>query len=161
MLKNKNKKTGIGNRIRNYMKNVTVDVFGYEKIVTDNITNYFKEVAEKYDVEPSSINVRICKKPNLTAHVYNGNVIAEIATTPELINFFMGKGSNELFDLEKKVETNVSNYLSDYAAVTGIQANNVVINISKPAQEVMVIAYHNSRFIEVLELSGLIKYFNV
>jgi len=161
MLNKKKKKTGIGDKIKNYMKDVTVDVFNYEKTVTDNIANYFAALAEQHDIDASTINVRISKKQGLVAYVYNENVILKDAPTKELIDFFMGKGSNELFDLEKKVATNVSNYLSDYAAVSGIQANNLIINIAKPAQEVIVMAYYNSRFIETIALKDLIKYFNV
>jgi len=159
MFNKKKKKTRITDKIKSYMSTVSVDVFNYEEIVIDNITGYFEEVARLNGVSKHDIHVRIHKREELRAFVYHKSSPMKRVTTVELINFFMGEGSATLFDLEQKVEQNVSNYLSDYAAITGIEVSKLTIIISKPAQEVMVGAYLNKRFIETIPLKGLVKYF--
>lgn len=159
MLKKK-QNTRITDKIKSYMKDVSIDLFNYEEIVIKNITDYFQEVAQLHQVSKNDVQVRISKKEALTGFVFNQNKRLKQITTVELIDFFLGEGSSDLFELKEKVELNVSNYLSDYAAVTGIKTDQLTIVITKPAQNVIVGAYLNNRFIETIPLKDLIKYFS-
>lgn len=161
MLNKKKKKTSITAKIKNYMSTVTIDIFNYEKIVVKNISAYIEEVARLNKIAKNNIHVRISKNEKLTAFVYDKDNRLKEVTTIELINFFMGEGSAELFDLEQKVEQNVSDYLSDYSTARGVQTNDLTITIAKPAQEVVVAAYLNNEWIANIPLNGLIKYFTV
>jgi len=160
MLNKKKQNTRITDKIKSYMKDVSIDLFNYEEIVIENITKYFQDVAQFHQVVKNDVQVRISKKEELTGFVFNKNKRLKQITTVELIDFFLGEGSSELFELKEKVELNVSNYLSDYAAVTGINREQLTIVIAKPAQDVIVGAYFNNQFIETIPLKDLIKYFS-
>ena len=158
MLNKKKNNTRITDKIKSYMKDVSIDLFNYEAIVANNITAYFLQVAKKYQTLENNIQVQISKKQALTGFIYTEGRKLRQVTTPELINFFMGEGSAEL--LEQKVEQQISDYLSSYATTLGIKTNQLTIVIAKPTQQVIVRAYRGNQFVETIPLKQLIKYFS-
>jgi hypothetical protein len=159
MLNRKKNKTRITDKIKSYMKDVSIDLFNYESIVSENITAYFQQVAKKHQSSENNIQVRISKKETLTGFVYDQSKKLRQVTTPELIDFFMGEGSAEL--MEKKVEQNVLDYLAEYATTWEIKTEQLTIVIAKPAQNIVVGAYRDNHFMETIPLKKLIKHFSV
>ncbi|HEY9084064.1 MAG TPA: hypothetical protein VIN73_12070 [Vicingaceae bacterium] len=140
------------------MKEVTIDLFNYEAIVSENITAYFHQVAKSYQTSANSIGVKISKNTTITGFLYDKSKPLRQVTPPELISFFMGEGSSEL--MEKKVTQQVLNYLTDYASTKGIHTEQLSIVIAQPARQVVVEAYRDNQFIEIIPLKQLINYFS-
>ena len=153
------KKKSITDRVKGYMKNVTIDVFGYEKTVNKNIIMFSNQIAKKHNLNANHINIRINQHNGLFAHVFGGKKFLETLTATQLIEFFMGHEATTSFDLKQQIEKKVNNYLSNYANCKRINKSLLVINISCPKEVIKVASYYNSTLIELIPLKDLIKHF--
>lgn len=160
MLRKNKKKTGLTAKIKNYMDGVTIDVFGYEKKVSENVTSYLGTISDTHRIPLSNVNIRITKPAGeLKADIYYLDGHVRKATLNELVDFFMGEGTTKVFDLEVKVKKNVSDYLEEYSEEKGIAIQALNIRISKPNKQVMVVAYNQAEYVDGIPLKELIKYF--
>lgn len=158
MKKKQPKKSSIRDRLNSIVKDIKVDLFGYEKTVSDNINNYFIALSKKYNIEQNLLDVRIGKQQALSIQLfYEGQFLQKISTD-ELISFFMGEGANGLVT-KHKIELDVSNYLSTYATTNTLNVNRLTIRLSQPVNELMIIAYEGETAKGTLELKELIKHF--
>ncbi|MBQ21706.1 MAG: hypothetical protein CMD31_13205 [Flavobacteriales bacterium] len=158
MFNKKKKNSRITDKIKSYMKDISIDLFSYEVVVSENIAAYLLQVASSYQSSANNIRVVISKNKALTGFLYDKSKQLRQVTTSELISFFMGEGSSEL--MEKKVTQQVLGYLSDYASAKGTNTEQLSIVIARPAQKIVVEAYREHQFIETIPLKQLITYFS-
>ena len=160
MIKKQRKKLGLRAKIKDYMDDVSIDVFGHEKKVTENISKYLSMLSKENMVSEAGSNIRLTH-PNqqLEAYIYHFDRKIRSATLREIVDFFMGQGSGDVFDLEKKVHHNIMNYLTQYSNKINIPIPCLNIRISKPSETVMIVMYKHAELIESIPLKQLIKYF--
>lgn len=160
MLRKQKKKTGLRSKIKDYMEDVSIDVFGYEKKVAENLSNYLDALARENKIPQSSINIRISMLNNgLAAHVFHLESHLRQATFKELIDFFMGQGVVVVFDMEVKIRRNVMGYFCQYSVEKNIPVQAMTVRISKPSEKVQAVVYNQSECVESIPLKELIKYF--
>ncbi len=159
------RKTGLKARIQGYMKEVTTDVFGYEKKVVDNVATYLESLSKSSGIPVSDLHIRIAQpqgKPE--AHIYHQDRYYQSrhvrqATFNELANFFIAEGANVLFDMEAKINRGIYVCLAFYAEENKLPLHELDIRISKPAAGVMVAVCHRGGFVSNIPIKTLIKHF--
>ena len=158
MLK-KNKKS-IKDKIKNYMNNVTIDLFGLEDKVNTNVVEYLNGLTKQSGVE-HSLNILI-SMPGSTpkAHLYHGTRYLREIPIKELLCFFVGEGAALLIpNLESKIVLNVANYLTELADSNNIPLQSLNIRISEENNKVVCEACTYEVFQLLIPLKDLIKYF--
>jgi len=160
MIQKQRKKLGLRAKIKDYMDDVSIDVFGHEKKVMGNISKYLFFISKENSISETGSNIRLAH-PNqqLEAYIYHFDRKIRAVTLKELVDFFMGQGSGEAFDLERKVRHNIMSYLTQYSNKINIPIPCLNIRISKPSETVMIVMYKHAELIESIPLKQLIKYF--
>ncbi len=154
------KAKGIADRIKSYMNEVSVDVFGYEKKVEENMDRYLGLLSRDLGIAKEQLNIRIFKfRCGLEVRVYQFNRPLRQVTVKELIDFFSGEKVSDFFQLEKKVTDQVLEYFKEYSTRKGLEENNLSIRIFKPLHKIQVRAYHLDKSIEPIKVKELIHYF--
>lgn len=157
----KKKKLNIRKRITNYMEDVTIDVFGIEKKVHENVKDYMEEMAKKYRVPVKHLNVRISQPDQeLEADVYHFDQRIKSTSYQELANFFLGEGVSEILDLEKKIKESIAKYLTTYAIEHAVSRPLLVVRIDLRGDQAQAKAYDRSELLNVIPIKHLIKHFN-
>lgn len=160
MIKKNKKKTGLKAKIKDYMDGVTIDVFGYEKKVSENVSRYLGTLSDTERIPLSNINIRIAKPAEqLEANIFYLDGHIRSASMQELVNFFMGEGTTKVFDLENKITKSVTAYLTEFSEDKCIPLPGLNIRISKPNEKVIAVAYNRAEYVENIPLKELIKYF--
>ena len=148
----KRKKTGISEKIKSYLNTVKVDVFGYEKMVTSNISRFFTATR----LQPkNSINVRIgTNDTQLIANLFcQGKFVRQISVN-ELVIFFTGSSSQST-----KVSQSVKNYLQQLSLEYNIPLSRLIVRISKPNEHVSVHVYDLDSRYKTIKLMDVINHF--
>ena len=152
-----NEGKGIKKKLREYMDSVTIDVFGYEKIVDKSVQNFALQVANEHGISPNKIFVRIIK-PNEALRVFlhaGGKQLKEL-TILELVQFFVGQSNPQT---ESKVAESVSRFLDEYADQKLIKTSQLQVLISSSPKGSIVKSFHEQSFMEYIPVKFLIKYF--
>ncbi len=164
MLKKKRKKgkTSIKENLTNYMKDFSIDIFGYEQKVKENIVIYANTISIRENIHRSGVNVRI--STNLgnaipQAHLYCFNNFIREVTIKELVNFFMGEVLAQTMNMEYQVKEKVHKYLMDQSDHNSIPLPLTIVRISSPVENVVVSLHRGEEFQEHLQIKELIKYF--
>lgn len=159
-MKKQPNKLGLRAKIKDYMVDVNIDVFGYENKVTTNISKYLFDLSKESKISAEGINIRIAYPIHaLEAHIYHFDRKIRSTSIKELTVFFIGQESTRVLDLETKVQKNVLNYISQYSRKSNIPIYCLSIRVSKPLNEVNIVMYKHSEIIESIPLKELIKYF--
>lgn len=150
----------ITEKIKTYMSNISVDVFGYENKVTKNIIQYFKNVSSEERIPITHLFIRIYRQET-TVRVFlhrNGKVLKEVPVK-NLVHFFAGEGTAQLLGIELKVIGSVSKYLEEFAKVKEMVLGQLNVLISYNGKSVAISAYNNNEHAQDIPLVELIKYF--
>lgn len=150
----------ITEKIKSYMSNISVDVFGYEKKVTKNIIQYFKKISLDERIPVSHLFIRIYRE-GTTVRVFlhrNGKILKEVPVG-DLVYFFAGESASQLLGIELKVIGSVSRYLEEFAKTNEIVLELLNVLISCDGKVVAVGAYNKNEHTQDIPLVELIKYF--
>lgn len=159
MIRKQRRKLGLRAKIKDYMDDVSIDVFGHEKKVTDNITRYLFTLSKENSLSEAGINIRIAYPDQvLETLIYHFDRKIRAATFKELVEFFMGPASVDLFDLEKKVQQNIWKYFSQYSNKSNIPINQMNVRVSKPSESITIMMCRQTESLENIPLKELIKY---
>jgi hypothetical protein len=162
MLKNeKQPKRSLTERLKNVAENIHVDIFGYEKRITKNITQYLDKTAKEQSIPIAQLFVRIVNLHD-TIRVYvhhKGRQLKEIPVK-ELAYFFAGEETASLPGIGEKIANNIKKYMDEKSTHYNITDGNLQIRIHlKGADEVRIDIFHFTWLLEDVEMKELIKYF--
>lgn len=150
----------ITEKIKNYMSNISVDVFGYEKKVTNNIIQYFKKKSSEERIPIHHLFIRIYRE-GTTVRVFlyrNGKLVKEVPVG-DLVCFFAGESTSQILGIELKIIGSVSRYLEEFSKANEIVLELLNVLISCEGKEVAIGAYNKNEHAQDIPLVELIKYF--
>ena len=155
------KKFGIKETLKGYMDGISIDVFGYEEKVNENVLKYINELEYREQIVRSGINVRIGMESNaLSVKLYCFSNLIRSIEISELIRFFYGEGMSELLNLKPKVNSKVTAYLEMLSATRHVPIGQINVRISSPEDKVVSVSmYDDHTFHSHLKIKELIKYF--
>ncbi|MFY0689107.1 MAG: hypothetical protein JXQ90_18200 [Cyclobacteriaceae bacterium] len=151
----------IKSEIRSYMKKVKVELFGYEKIVTESVGKFIEGEAVQLQVLSNQVSVNITQ-PNATIRVFlhaNGQMQREL-TMYELITFFVGSETASFPQVVVKVTTGIKAFITDYTSRRSIDSSELLVCIKFTNDRIVVQSFSQTGLIEELPVSDLIDFFN-
>lgn len=154
------KRTGLKDKLQNAVESISVDIFGYEKKVSKNVIQYLTKASREERVPIGQLFARILIKGN-TVRVYlhhKGKLLKEIPVR-ELVIFFAGQGTADLFDVESKVADSIKTYMAEFSTLHEIRDDNLQIRISMDESKVIVGAYKHIQYIKDIPVKDLVKHF--
>ncbi len=150
---------GIKKKLQAYMETVTIDLFGYEKIVNKSVRTYAEKIANEQGVNAKQVYVRIIKPAELRVFLHVSGKLLKELTIRELVHFFVGPGALKSSHTESKVVSSVSKFFSDYSKKKHFDVDKVQVLISSNAEGALVKSFYEQSFIEEIPVKFLIKYF--
>ncbi len=154
------KNTSLGVKLKEAVIDLSVDVFGYEKIISDNIINHTEIYAEKLRIPSKRLSLRIFQKNHtIKAFLYDQNKALLLIPNEELAYFFIDKGAAQITGTANKIAFNIKQYLKDFASANKIAEESIRIWINTTDDLVEVRAFKNQEFQGTISLNSLIKYF--
>jgi hypothetical protein len=156
----KKKGTSLSGKLKGALTDLSVDIFGYEKMVTKNILNHTEYISRKLKIPRERIFVRIFQKNHIIrAFLYDQSKPLHAIPVQELTYFFIDKGTATLTDVQNKVAFSIKQYLSEFAQANHIEEESVRIWIHTKQENVVVRSFQDEEFIKEIPLNSLIKYF--
>ncbi|GAA0892585.1 hypothetical protein GCM10009122_22640 [Fulvivirga kasyanovii] len=151
-----NRKPSIKERLKGYMEEVSIDLFGIEAKATDNVRRYFTEVSQKTGTAIDELFVIIKKPDQVKAWLIEKRKIHPLPLG-ELVKFFAGDLYNP--ELERKVADGVSGYLDHFCEVENLQADLLKIIIVLEGGQPVIHASNTNYPVRKIQIKELIKYF--
>ena len=156
----KKKKTSLGNKLKGALTDLSVDIFGYEKMVTKNIVNRMTYVSKRLEIPKERLYVRIFQKNHvIKSFLYDQGKPITAIPTGELAYFFMEEQLAAVGDLQNKVAFSIKQYLKEFADANLIDEESIRIWIHVQDEKVQVRAFQGEEFIKALPIDSLIRHF--
>ena len=151
------KKKGLKAQLRNCIESISIDVFGYEQLVSQHIVRYL----ESLDLEPvNRINVRIgCREGRPEARLFYRDECLRTVSTAELVTFFTGQSGEQAQRTSVSVINSIRQYLRSKAEQRKVSPDALTIRVWQPLNKVHVSLYVEDQYREDLLLKTLIKHF--
>lgn len=152
--------TALSNKLKGALTDLSVDVFGYEKIVTKNILKQTDYISKKLEIPRERLYVRIFQKNHIIrAFLYDQQKPLHAIPIDELAYFFVNPETVALASIQNKMAFSIKQYLKELADANKIHVESTRIWIYTKGSAVNVMAFQNDEFIKDITLSSLIKYF--
>ncbi|MEQ3664191.1 MULTISPECIES: hypothetical protein [Flavobacteriaceae] len=150
----------LSKKLKGALTDLTVDIFGYEKMVTKTITNRTNYISNRLQIPKDRLYIRIFQKDHIIrSFLYNQSKPVSAIPTQELTYFFMEEQLAQLDNVQNKVAFSIKQYLKEFAEANRIDEESVRIWIHLKDDKVQVRAFQNEEFIKQIPLNSLIKYF--
>lgn len=152
--------TSLGNKLKGALTDLSVDIFGYEKMVTKNILGHTDRISQKLTIPRESLYIRIFQKNGVVrAFLYDRDRPLNAISIDELAYFFINPDTAGLLNVQSKIALSIKKYLKEFAEANRLHRESVRIQISVKDEKVNVRAFFNNDFIKEIPLDSLIKYF--
>ena len=151
------KKKGLKSQLRQCLQHVSIDLFGYEQLLSEHIVRYLQST----ELEPlNRVNVRIgCYDDRPQAYLYYRDECLRAITAEALITFFTGQRGERAQHTAMAALPRIKDYLAAEAERLRIGLDTLTVRIWQPLNNVHVSAYAGDRYLENLPLKTLINYF--
>ncbi len=149
--------TPIIQRLTAIIDSINVDIFGYEKLVNQNVQRFIEETASKAGVNPQTLFVRIVKPgQSLRVFLHSGAQQIEELTIKDLVLFFVGSSS---VVNPATVADRVISFMDAYAHEKTVDVSRLQILISSQDKHTLVKSFCDQEFVEDIPLKQLINQF--
>lgn len=149
--------TAIKERLTAIIDSINVDIFGYEKLVNQNVQRFMVETASKAGVNPLTLFVRIVKPgQSLRVFLHAGAQQIQELTIKDLVLFFVGSSS---VVSPATVADRVNLFMEAYAHEKAVDVSRLQILISCRDKHTLVKSFCDQEFVEDIPLKKLINQF--
>ena len=150
----------LSRKLKGALTDLSVDIFGYEKKISNNIMNHTHKIAVQEKVIIEQLYVRVSQQNDrLRAFLYKQDRPIRAIAINDLVDFFLDQGASHLLDVQNKIATSIKKYLKEFSAANKVHEEDTQIWINVKDGQVAIRAFNNSKFIKEISLSSLIKYF--
>jgi hypothetical protein len=118
----------LSKKLKGALTDLTVDIFGYEKMVTKNITNRTNYISHRLQIPKDRLYIRIFQKDHIIrSFLYNQSKPVSAIPTEELTYFFMEEQMAQLGSVQNKIAFSIKQYLKEFAEANRIDEESVRI----------------------------------
>ena len=159
MIYKQNKKIGLRNKLKNLVDNLSVDLFGYEKIVGNNMVRYLEKASQNEKLPLKQMFVRITTSGS-TIMVFlhhKESCLREVAST-ELLAFFVSENTNR-FGLESRISSRIKSYMQEFSTLRNVDCNHLWFRISTNGSKLAIRAYNRVQYLEEVPIKTLVKHY--
>lgn len=160
-MKHKTQSKGtLSSKLKDALTDISVDIFGYEKMVSANIINRTIYLSERIKVPKERLFLRIFQTNHqIKSFLYNNDTPITAIATEDLAHFFLNNQMANTGSVKHKIAFSIKQYLKDFAVANRTEEENICIWIHVKDDKVQVRAFQNDSFVKHLSLHSLIKYF--
>ena len=159
-MKQSKQKRSLSDKLKGAVTDLSVDIFGYEKMVSKNIIRRTTYISQRLKVPKERLFIRIFQSNHqIKSFLYDKDKPLSIIATEDLSYFFLDEQTASLGSLKNKIAFSIKQYLKDFAEANRIDEQSVRIWIHIKDEQVQVRAFQNEEFIKEISLNSLIKYF--
>ncbi|EDP94129.1 hypothetical protein U8527_06665 [Kordia algicida OT-1] len=156
----KNTLSTFSQKIRNAVTDLSVDIFGYEKMVTKNIIQNTAFISSKTKIPKARLFLKIVQKDHtIKAYLFDQSKAIQAIPTKELAYFFIDRETAELSRIQNKIAFSIKKYLNDFALKNGLNVENLAVWIHVKDEKVIIDAFDKDQFVKEISMSSLIKFF--
>lgn len=160
MTQKRHTKTTLGTKLKAALTDVSVDIFGYEKRVSQNIIKRTTYISNRIQVPKARLFIRIFQvNHSIKAFLYEQDKPISSIPTEDLAYFFLDEQMATLEGVKHKIAFNIKQYFKDFAEANRMDEHSVRIWMHLHEDQVQIRAFQNETFIKHIPLLSLIKYF--
>ena len=147
-------------KIKNAVIDLSVDIFGYQKMVTKNIIQNTEFISNKTKIPSGRLFLKIFQKDHtIKSFLFDQSKAIQVIPTNELAYFFIERETAELSRIQNKIAFSIKKYLNDFAVKNSLNVENLAIWIHVKNEKVIIHAFDNDQFISEISMGSLIKFF--
>ncbi len=152
--------SSLSNKLKGAVTDLSIDIFGYEKMITKNIISHTNEYAKRLHLPLENLHLKILQNNGaVRAYLCNKETPLLLIPTEELALFFISPGLGELSDTGNKINSSIMKYLKEFSKKQELEEKSVRIWIRTKGKTVDVFAFEYGDFLETVSLNSLIKFF--
>jgi hypothetical protein len=156
----KKKNVALTNKLKGAIAEISIDVFGYEKKISQNIISYTEHIATWQQIPVERLYLRIYQQQHkVLSYLYDQDELMKEIPTDELAYFFLEDSIAGLPNVRNKIAFSIKKYLKEFATANHICDQDVQIWLNVKQRVVTVKSFHNENYIKEISLLSLIKYF--
>jgi hypothetical protein len=160
MKKSNKSLTSFGQKIKDAVKDLSVDIFGYQKLVTNNIIQNTEMISNQIKVPKERLFLKIFQKDHtIKAFLFNQSKAIREIPTKELAYFFIDRQTAELSRIQNKIAFSIKKYLSDFAKTNSLEVEKLSMWIHIKNEKVSIQAFYEDQFLQEVSMGSLIKFF--
>ena len=158
--KSKNKVNSLSQKLKDAVTDLSVDIFGYQKKVTNNIISNTEFISNKIKVPKERLFLKIFQKDHtIKSFLFNQSKPIQVLPIDELAYFFVDSATVNVLSIQNKIAFGIKKYLSDFAKTNKLDSESIDIWIHVKDEKVMIQAFSVDGFIQEITISSLIKFF--
>ena len=154
------KKSSIATKVKEAFSDISVDIFGYEKMITKNILRHTEHISKNLHIPSERLFIRIFQKEHtLGVFLYDQTKPLQAISTKELCYFFLDQATASMENIHNKMGFSIKKYLKEFADANRMDPERVRIWIHTKDGKVIVRAFDNNQYIKEIPLPSLITFF--
>ncbi len=154
------KRSILGLKLKNVLADLSVDIFGYEKQVTQTLSSRMGYISKQLEIPEDALSLRIFQKEHvIKAFLYVQNTPLTDIPTGQLTHFFMPEALADMAIYQNRAAFSIKQYLKEFSETHHMATDSACIWIQVKDSRVEVSAFQDEDFITHLPLQTLIKYF--
>lgn len=158
--KSNNSLATFSQKVKDAVTDLSVDIFGYQKIVTKNIIANTQFISNKIKIPKERLFLKIYQKDHsIKAFLFNHSKAIQVIPTNELAYFFVDRETSELSRIQNKIAFSIKKYLNDFSMTNKLNVESIDIWIHVKNDKVIINVFQKDQFIKEISMSKLIKFF--
>lgn len=154
------KSKSLREKLKDAVTDLTVDIFGYQKKISDNIISHTELISKQIMVPKERLFLKIFQKDHsIKAFLFNQSRAIQVVPVKELSHFFMDRDTASLPSIQNKIAFGIKKYLKDFSIENNLDVEVIDIWIHVKGDKVMIQAFNKDQFIKDISISSLIKFF--
>ncbi|EDP96497.1 hypothetical protein U8527_10305 [Kordia algicida OT-1] len=154
------KSNSLRKKLKDAVTDLSVDIFGYQKLVTTNIIQNTRLISDQLRIPKEGLFLKIYQKDHtIKAFLFHRSKAIQEIPTKELAYFFIDRQTAELSRIQNKIAFSIKKYLSDLARINALDIEKLAIWIHVKNEKVIINAFHNDQFVKEITMGSLIKFF--
>jgi hypothetical protein len=154
------KSKSLREKLKDAVTDLTVDIFGYQKKISDNIISHTELISKQIMVPKERLFLKIFQKDHsIKAFLFNQSRAIQVVPVKELSHFFMDRDTASLPSIQNKIAFGIKKYLKDFSIENNLDVEVIDIWIHVKGDKVMIQAFNKDQFIQDISISSLIKFF--
>ncbi|MCB0374782.1 MAG: hypothetical protein KDD04_02575 [Sinomicrobium sp.] len=146
-------------RLKDAVENLSADIFGYEKKITENIIGYLEKAGKEQGIRYEQLRACIVRyKDTVRVFLYHNSRRLKEIPVKDLVKFFAGQGA-DLPEIESKVVDGVVGYMDGLSRFHELPHQSLQVFIAAEGSKVVIKAFDDTRHIKDIPVKELIKYF--
>ena len=129
------KKKKLNFDLKAFAANVTVDVFGYEKVINQNASHFLESYGQRLKTEKDKIQLWIKSDENLTCLLVIPQDQKQAIKIEELTGFFTGRQVSKEDPYCRIVENGISKFIREYCQKWQFDIKNICFTLA--AQQII------------------------